>query len=88
MLVQHRMLRAVVLEGADRIVAIVLERFADDPEALEHIVGAPEDLIQAHLDALEDYPLDFAALTIDRRRRAIRGVVPRNGDLNPRRAPP
>jgi len=72
LLVQHRMLRAVLLEGGDRIVAIVLERFADDPEGIEHVVGATEGLIQEHLDGLEDYPLDFAALTIDRRRRAIR----------------
>ncbi|MCP3100452.1 asparagine synthase [Myxococcus sp. K15C18031901] len=71
-LVQHRMLRAVLLEGADRIVAIVLERFADDPEGIEHVVDAPDGLIQEHLDELEEYPLDFAALTIDRRRRAIR----------------
>ncbi len=69
--VQHRLVRTAVLESRERIAIITCERFADDPDALEVHAGISDAEFRAKLNELEDHPLDFAVLLVDRRRRTI-----------------
>ena len=61
-----------MLESADRIAVIACERFPDDPDNFEVERGLTTAALQAKVDAFDDYLLDVAVLTLDRRARTIR----------------
>ncbi|ATY32641.1 asparagine synthase [Sphingomonas psychrotolerans] len=68
--VRHRLLRTDVLESDDRIAIVSCERFADDLEGIG-LSRLSDSALQDRLAELEEHLLDFAVLTIDRRRRTI-----------------
>lgn len=67
----HRLLRTMVLDGPGRLAVAVAERFADDQPGISVETAADDRDVELLSRRLSRHLLDWAVLTIDKRRRTV-----------------